>query len=78
MLKIKSTNFTEQEVCELLEISRSTLWRWRTKKGFPFERDKLTGKITCNSDAIIKWHERKLHELMNRLKNTPNLGQFNG
>lgn len=75
-MKKESSKITEDEICKLLEISRSTLWRWRTKKGFPFDRNKLDGKVSYDLKKIIDWKTEKLHALIIRIKNTPNLGKF--
>ncbi len=46
---------TEENLCELLKVSRSTLWELR-KEGLPYRR--VRGQIRYRQDEVETWLDR--------------------
>ena len=58
MDKPNETNetLTHDEVCELLGVSRTTLWTWRKERNFPTARwDMATKGLRFDRDAVDAW-----------------------
>lgn len=47
---------TEKELCQWLQISRPTAWRWR-KEGMPFI--KANKSVRFDKDEVLKWLNRQ-------------------
>jgi excisionase family DNA binding protein len=54
---------TIQQLCDLLQVSRSTVDRWR-REGLPYERIGKGGRsIRLNEDEALKWAMNKDNQL---------------
>lgn len=47
---------TEKELCEVLKVSRQTLWRLRKREGVPFF--KVGNRYRYNLDEVQQWLNR--------------------
>ena len=49
---------TIKQLCDQLQVSRSTIDRWRKEEGLPFV--KIEGSIRIEEEAFNEWYKAKI------------------
>ena len=55
--KLKLDLLTEQQICDELRVSHTTVWRWRKSEANPLKIIKIKGVVRYSKSEFLKWLE---------------------